>query len=252
MRANPFRFRWLPWLDVLSVGAWGVLLLKYWLTGKLVLLIHPNYLWLSIAGGFALSFLAALKTWDILRSRRDDLLLSRPAVNLFPATWSHVLLLMTAVVGFIVPPQPFASDKALRLDVASFENFTRSQPQAFAVQKKPEERSLVEWIRTLSVYPEPDAYTDQKVNVIGFAIHPPELSPEYLVVGRFILTCCAADAYPIGLPVKLSEKRDAYPPDTWLQIEGQMMTETFRGDRQLVIRADKITQVDPPQNPYEY
>jgi len=28
------------WLDVLAITAWGILMLKYWLTGKLNLLIH--------------------------------------------------------------------------------------------------------------------------------------------------------------------------------------------------------------------
>lgn len=33
----------LPWLEVLALAAWGVLMLKYWLTGKLNLLIHPDF-----------------------------------------------------------------------------------------------------------------------------------------------------------------------------------------------------------------
>ena len=34
---------WSPWLDSLALLLWGALLLKYWGTGQLALLIHPNY-----------------------------------------------------------------------------------------------------------------------------------------------------------------------------------------------------------------
>ena len=34
----------LDWLDVLVIAAWDILLLSYWLTEKLVLLIHPKYI----------------------------------------------------------------------------------------------------------------------------------------------------------------------------------------------------------------
>ncbi|MBF2099268.1 MAG: TIGR03943 family protein, partial [Gloeomargaritaceae cyanobacterium C42_A2020_066] len=29
-------------LDALALAAWGLLLLKYWVTGQLAVLIHPN------------------------------------------------------------------------------------------------------------------------------------------------------------------------------------------------------------------
>lgn len=44
----------LDWLDILAITAWGVLLLQYWLTGKLGLLIHPRYFGLTTVTGFVL------------------------------------------------------------------------------------------------------------------------------------------------------------------------------------------------------
>ena len=124
---------------------------------------------------------------------------------------------------------------------------TRAQPQAFRATIRPEERSLVDWVRTLNVYPEPDAYTGQKVKVQGFVIHPPDVGKEYLFLARFVLTCCAADAYPVGLPVKLQSNHEQYPPDTWLEVEGQMMTETVAGKRQLTIAANSLKKFPNPK-----
>ena len=157
-----------------------------------------------------------------------------------------------AVLGFIFTPQAFASEKAIQRGISDSLTLTRSQPQRFVRQASSDERTIIDWIRTLNVYPEPDAYADQAVNVSGFVIHPQEWPEEYLMISRFVLTCCAADAYPVGLPVQLAVSRQAYAPDSWLQIEGKMLTSTINGQRQLTIEPTKIETIPEPRNPYEY
>jgi len=166
-------------------------------------------------------------------------------------------------VGFAIEPTVFASDKAIQRQVTDFvplagqsqrgdlTDVTKLEPQSFNTKNKPEDRSLIGWVRTLTVYPEPDAYAGQPVNVQGFVIHPRELPEEYLLLSRFIITCCAADVYPVGLPVKLTKNRSAYPPDTWLEIQGVMMTEKFGDRRQLTIQASSIKEIPKPDNPYD-
>ncbi|NJO80503.1 MAG: TIGR03943 family protein [Cyanobacteria bacterium RM1_2_2] len=245
-------------LDVAAISAWGALLLQYWLTGKIKLLLHPNYVWLAYSAGFALLGLAAFKIAQVLlrasRQRRKP----RPPspamqhLSLFPPGWSSGLLLVVAIFGLQFTPQPFASQVALDRGVTETLTLTRSQPQAFRAATKPEDRSLIDWVRTLNVYPEPDAYTGQKVNVEGFVLHLPNVPEAYIGIARFVITCCAADVYPVGLPVKLPDgNRAAYPVDKWLRIEGEMITETIADKRQLVISAKSLTEIPAPANPYE-
>ncbi|EDX76843.1 hypothetical protein MC7420_1846 [Coleofasciculus chthonoplastes PCC 7420] len=52
--------------------------------------------------------------------------------------------------------------------------------------------------------------------------------------------------------MKLPESRNAYKPDTWIQVKGTMMTETLQDKRQLVIDASEIETVPEPDNPYYY
>jgi uncharacterized repeat protein (TIGR03943 family) len=255
----------LPWLDVLAIAAWGILMLKYWLTGKLNLLIHPNYFWLVIAGGLGLLIVGGLKGWELLR-RRYAIRSSPQHITLFPPGFSSTLLLAAAILGLLITPRVFASQTAIQRGVTDFLGATRSQPQAFRSSVRPEERSLLDWVRTLNVYPEPDAYAGQKVNLQGFVIHSPELPQEYLLLSRFVITCCAADAYPVGLPVKLNgnkaaessdrflpaQNRQIYLPDTWLEVEGKMITENLGGKRQLTIQASSLKQIPEPKNPYDY
>ncbi|WP_341531192.1 TIGR03943 family protein [Nostoc sp. UHCC 0302] len=242
----------LPWLDVLAITAWGILILKYWLTGKLNLLIHPDYFWLAILGAIGFLIVGFFKAGQLWQRRRYRDVTSAQHITFFPPGWGSTLLLTAAVLGFIITPRVFASQTALDRGVTELLGATRAQPQAFRATVRPEERSLVDWVRTLNVYPEPDAYTGQKVKVQGFVIHPPELGKEYLFLARFVITCCAADAYPAGLPVKLQGSRDQYSPDTWLEVEGQMITENLSGKRQLTISANSLKNIPQPKNPYSY
>lgn len=257
---RPFRVQagyWLQaWLDVSAILAWGMLLLKYWLTGKVNVLLHPNYVWLAYSAGFFLVGLAIIKLLQLLRSSLKRQKSAAPAMpqhfSLFPPGLGSALLLVVALFGLQFTPRPFASDVALARGVTDTLSLTRSQPQSFRAQTSPEQRSLIEWIRMLNVYPEPDAYTGQKANVDGFVIHSPELPENYLFISRFVITCCAADVYPVGLPVKLpGGDRSAYPPDMWLRIEGEMITETLNDQRQLVIQAKSLKEIPAPANPYD-
>ena len=243
------QIRWTDWLDTLAFMAWGILFLRYWLTGKLGLLIHPNYFALSIAAGVTLLGITGLSAWRLIQGYRGP---SVQHVTLFPAKMMAFVLLAAAVVGLVVTPRPFASQTAIQRGLQDSNIVTRVKPQSFSQGKAPSKRTLIDWIRTLDVYPEPDAYLGQKVSIQGFAVHPDDLGQNYLTLTRFVITCCAADVYPIGLPIKLPRDRVNFPPDQWFQVDGDMMTESMDGERKLVVRAETVTPIAEPQNPYEY
>lgn len=232
-------------LDILVPLVWGVLFLKLWLTGKLYLLIHPNYQILTIGAGVGLIILAVLQ---VLRRER----ITGEHTTLLPSQWSNTILLVTGILGLIISPRPFASEIAFQRGIN--DNFTTLRSvQTFRRSNRPEQRSIVEWVRTLNVYPEPDAYKGQKVNVEGFVVHPQDFSSEYLLISRFVITCCAADVYPVGLLVKLPQgDRSQYPPDRWFQVKGEMDTIEWQGKRKLAIIATELLPIPEPKNPYDF
>jgi uncharacterized repeat protein (TIGR03943 family) len=243
------------WLDAIAVTAWGALLVSYWLNGSLSILIHPSYFWLAAFTGFALLIIGSIKAYLIYQYPQSQPN-STGHVSLLPGNWAIGLLLVTAIAGLLITPRVFTSSKAIQGGVTENSTITRSQPQSFRSQVKPEQRSLVDWVRTLSAYPEPDTYSGQKANVSGFVVNSPDLSAQYLLLSRFVITCCAADVYPVSLTVKLPAKlpgsEKIYKPDTWLQVSGQMATESLANNRQLVLIANDIKPIDTPRNPYEY
>ncbi|WP_071776929.1 TIGR03943 family protein [Synechococcus sp. PCC 7335] len=266
-------FSRLPWrgiLDVLALGVWSAMLFRYWFGGKLLLLLHPNYAWLSNSAAIILALLALYRAWQTFRaytaSRKTASLDSASSnrstqnsnaqnhVTLLPGNVSSAILLSVAIFGLIYTPRAFASQTAAQRGISETLSLTRAQPQRFERVANPEERSIIDWIRLVNVYPEPDAYEGESVAVEGFVIHPDTWPNNYLMVSRFVLTCCAADAYPVGLPVRLTGNvsQADYAVDSWLSVTGQMQTETLDGRRQIAIAPTAIRTIEEPRNPYEY
>jgi putative membrane protein len=247
------------WLDGLALLTWGSLLLKYAVTGQYKLLIHPNYYGLLLASSIILLTLGIVKIKLILTRTRQH---PTEHMALFPPGFSSSLLICVAIAGLLIPPKILTSQSAIKTGVRDIPS-TRFQPQSFRTATKPEERSLIEWIRTINAYPEPDAYNGQQAKVSGFVLHLPELPDNYLMLSRFVITCCAVDAYPVGIPVKLDNSRQTYPPDTWLEIRGEMIAETLSvkeqansktkiDKRSVVLAAKSIKSIPTPADPYSY
>ena len=252
-----FRLPWRDLFDVLALGTWSAMLFRYWFGGKLLLLLHPDYAWLSNTAAVLLAILAVHRLLGIIRSATRLPERNQQAeghVTLLPRNISSLILLAVAVFGLIYTPRAFASQTATQRGIADTLTLTRAQPQRFASAADPEDRTVIDWIRLLNVYPEPDAYTDEPVAVEGFVFYPEGWPEDYVMVSRFVLTCCAADAYPVGLPLQLpaGSGKTQYPADSWLAVTGTMMTKTLDDRRQVAIAPTEIRQIEEPKNPYEY
>ena len=243
--------KFLPWLESCAILAWGITLLKLWLAGQLYLLIHPNYIPLTIIAGLGLTIVGIAEAWRVSK-RRQGYPNNQQHVTLIKPSLSSSLLLIVAIVSLFINPRPFTSEKAIHRGVIDNIADARTIPQSFRASNRPEERTLVEWVRTISAYPEPDAYKGQKVKLTGFVVHAPDQPDDMFLITRFVITCCAADVYPVSLPVKIAESRVNYPPDKWLQVEGQADVDIKDGKRQVVIVASNITAIAEPKNPYDY
>ena len=250
----------IQFLNGLAILCWGLLLLKYAITGEYKLLIHPNYFYLMCGSSILLLAFGLSKIQQLLINPIQTMG-NEQHLTIFAPGIGSGLLLIAAIAGLVIPPTVLASQTALQRGVTETLPLTRNLPQAFVTETKPEERSLIDWVRTLNAYPEPDAYTGQTAKITGFVIRVPELPDNYFLLSRFILTCCAVDAYPIFIPIELPSNNQQYLADSWLEIEGTMTTRTLkirdRSDtpqekRRLVLKANKIKPIPTPKNPYSY
>ena len=253
-------------LDFIAIFSWSLLLFKYWFTGQLNLLIHPNYFLLVFVTSIILFLLAIGKLFLIINNYRSQSQWSTTnntgqQTTLLPKGWASSLLLVVAIAGLVINPKVLSSQAATQRGLSDSLPPTTLQTQSFLTSTPPEKRSLIEWVRTLNVYPEPDSYTNQPANITGFVIHLSQLPENYIYLSRFVLTCCAVDAYPVGIIVELPTSRSQFPTDSWLNVKGVMKTETLAPldpkstktqQRQLVLQGVEIKTIPTPKNPYSY
>lgn len=253
-KSSTKRHNWVVLWDSLVFMSWGTLLFKYAVTGEYKLLIHPNYFGLMVATSIVLlliSLIRGIVFFKFPNYSLDD----GQHITLFSAKFSRILLLTVAIAGLIISPNVLTSKTALQRGVTENLPLASSKPESFVATIKPNQRSLIDWVRTINAYPEPDAYQGQSAKVTGFVLYLPELPDNYFLISRFIVTCCAVDAYPIGIPVQLTSSRNIYPPDTWLEITGEMATANLpdreqQNQRKLVLVPNQIKQIPTPKDPY--
>jgi hypothetical protein len=104
------RFSWPVALDTLTLLLWGAMLLRYWLTGRMAVLLHPDYHWLAITAGWLLLGMAVWRGVGLVEKGSGG---TGQHIALLPQRWSRAILLGVAVLGLIYVPRPFASDTAL-------------------------------------------------------------------------------------------------------------------------------------------
>jgi putative membrane protein len=65
-------------------------------------------------------------------------------------------------------------------------------------------------------------------------------------LSRFYMTCCVADAVPVGVRVDAAVRRRDPRRDEWLHVTGVLA----RRDREWIVRALRIERTDAPSHPY--
>ena len=85
----------------------------------------------------------------------------------------------------------------------------------------------------------------------GFVYKEPSFSQNQLVVSRFMIVHCIADAVILGF---LTEFDDAnkLDEDTWIEIEGVLDTTNYDGVAMPIIKVVNWNKINEPIEPYVY
>ncbi len=157
-----------------------------------------------------------------------------------------------ALIGLLLPARGLSSITASQrsIDLNSINLTENNSASAQSFNKSTSKYSIGDWIASLAYNPDNEFYKAKEVNLTGFVYHPENqnLNEDTFLISRFIITCCAVDARPVGLKVKYSTWKDEFKQDEWVSVSGKF---DINND-ELVIIPDKITQTDQPANPYIY
>ena len=245
------------WRGILLTAIGAVATIWLALSGQLGLYIHPRYFaFTAIMAGIALVFvLVAL----ILPRQRDDGHAqdhdhdheveprARPAWRARLAVASSaVLLLATAAALLALPPTTLSTSLADGRDLSASgvvgENaieLASADPASFTVK---------DWAVLIADGASGSVLQDASPRIVGFVIADPETPETTFAVARYVMTCCAVDAQPVGIRVELPGWQERFADGAWVEVGGRFAQA---GDG-WVLRAESVETIEQPAEPYVY
>ncbi len=94
-----------------------------------------------------------------------------------------------------------------------------------------------------------DELVGHRVTTVGQVYRGPEIPEGHFVIFRFVITCCAADAQPVGVLVAASEQ-PLPEADSWIRAEGELNLIVHGERTQYLIRPLSINNIAAPRKTY--
>jgi putative membrane protein len=214
---------------------WAGALAWLLVTGRYQVFLRPGFWALLLWGLVVLLLLGGVMMWS---SRSLDSM-SRGA-----ALWIRLgVLIVPLVYVFAAQGRPLGS-QALKnrfFEPRFMERLARTIPKQ--VEAENPHVTLLEILQNFQ------AYHGRKITTEGM-VHRDEVVPQkHFLVFRFLIVCCAADALPAGALVA-SEDADSFAQDSWVRVEGVLGLKKVGDLTFPLIKADRITKISPPKDPY--
>jgi uncharacterized repeat protein (TIGR03943 family) len=159
----------------------------------------------------------------------------------------------TVVAMLVLPPTTLSARTAQQRSVgsASLSDATGAGAPVSLLGSESVDTSgygVKDWAALIRQSTDTTALVGRKLTLTGFVVPG---SDGTFTLTRFVVSCCAVDAQPVGIGVTT----DGTPPpeNQWVRVEGALAANPdTASDARLVIRAATVTRVSQPSDPYEY
>jgi uncharacterized repeat protein (TIGR03943 family) len=229
------------------------LVVTVWLgvTNQLILYIHPRYIVFTlIMAAVALALLVASFAARRTHSHAESPTRRQKAITVV----GGILALAFAVAMIAVPPATLSSATAIQRDINSTTVGAGSQTVASASSKAGSafaKFTVLDWSSLLRQTSAASFYQGKPADVTGFVTADSNDPANMFFVSRFVITCCAVDAQPVGVPVYLPDWEQKYAEDKWVRVEGGFTTDpSSKSSEQIALVPSKVSIVAKPHQPY--
>ncbi|WP_035743384.1 TIGR03943 family putative permease subunit [Arthrobacter sp. MA-N2] len=226
------------------------------LTGQLALYIHPRYFVFTIimaviAAVLALAAFAFAPTAQDGHDHEHDEERDSRWAWLWPV--GSVLTIIAAVVALLIlPPSTLTTATVTQRDLNGSASALTLKAPALPSKGDYSAFTVRDWASLLRSGAGQDFFADKTATVTGF-ITPDKSDSNVFFVARFVVTCCAVDAQPIGVPVYHPGWQDQYKTDSWVTISSSFRANPNPASREaIVLMPDSITPTTQPAQPYVY
>ena len=239
------------WLEnvlmILILSGYVWMILRLFARNKLSYYIHPDYIWMTLATAAVLLTVLVFVIISIGFCERKAALSS----GLLKHPLRILMISIPVVLFLLVEPKALSSQafssrtSGLGNELALSRN---NQAPAFVINT--EKRELVDWVRLFAQNENPEDFISLKGKMTGFVLKTEDLPDGYFTIARYVISCCAADARPVGILVKYDQAKFNLKPDQWIEVKGSFEIDQVNGEQRPVLNLEEMKQIEVPDNPY--
>jgi uncharacterized repeat protein (TIGR03943 family) len=165
--------------------------------------------------------------------------------------WSSGAVLLCAALALLVsPPATLTSSARQNRELVTSGQALDSTKVAALVGADPATFSVKDWAALLS-QGGPEAVLGKQVNLSGYVLDRDE--EDVFFIARLVVSCCAVDAQPIGVPVYRPGWRDEIEPGAWIRIDGAFVNNPSRDSQEgVAIGVGSLASIEEPDQPYVF
>jgi uncharacterized repeat protein (TIGR03943 family) len=256
-RRTSFRVDLARYLPSIILAGYGLFILSLFLRQDLTLYINPMYVWPTTLAGAVLLLVAVVRLFrrpEAVQHEEGCTLDSCACNQPSPRLWPYLALSIPLFLAVILPPRSLAAFSAMQRgpQVAGM-TMIHSNVSVSRVSLSMDTRSfsLQDWAGALSADPNPRDYAGKPVDLTGMVLHDPAgVPPGYIMVMRYQVWCCIADARPVGLIVR-DTSNGALKDNQWVKLTGVMGATSYQGQKIAVVNTKTLAPTKAG-NPYMY
>jgi putative membrane protein len=96
-----------------------------------------------------------------------------------------------------------------------------------------------------------EKFIGKELEITGFVFREQDFEENRLVVARFSMTCCTADAGVYGTLIE-TEEAYLFENDMWIKVRGTIHKTEYHGYQLPIVHLREVTVVAEPDSPYVY
>jgi uncharacterized repeat protein (TIGR03943 family) len=182
----------------------------------------------------------------------------RRAVRLALGGAAAVVTIGVTVAMLVLPPTTLSARTAQQrsVDSATLSNATGSESAVQLLGSEGVDTSkygVKDWAALIRQTTDTTALVGKQVELSGFVVPGDDGS---FTLTRFVISCCAVDAQPVGLGVVTGDGdgTGAVPDEgQWVTVRGALAANPDQSaDARIVVKAAKVTDIAQPEDPYEF
>lgn len=224
---------------------------------QLLWYINQRFMLLTQIGIVFLAILAQRLLTEVRRARQqaadhDHTHADHADHDHAPAPVNLWIMLIPLLIGIIIPARPLDSSAVSAKGITTSSSaLISSDSTSRLFETESEQRNILDWVKLFYFEEDLNPFIGQQASVVGFVYREASLPEGQFMVSRFILSCCAADGYAVGMIVD-APPGQTFEADAWVKVTGPVDVASFNGKPSPLIHAATVELVPQPEQPYLY